>query len=494
MVLLKILRLVALSLASPPEIGGRATGQTIKSGTVWLDTDGNPINAHGAGLLEHAGRWYWYGSRRQLNAPGTQDDGGITLYSSADLYKWDYEGLVLPVFNCTSPSHILGAQAYPPPNCSNGNGLDLERPKVVQCGGPGGKFVMWVRGTGYGNSPQLLAILISDNPTGPFTFVSNKTGSDDPFITVAAGIKNYPPGYQYADATLFQDPGTHKTYVYWRTRMTTGLDGSTGFRGMELTDDCLGVKPSSDTRITMTPNREAPAMFIHKGLYYLWVSDTMGWAPTLMFVYSATTPLGAFENSSMPHHGWHSYTKVEPNANSSSWNHTWIVRDGYLVAGYIFGNASTVNLTLTAAENLCAESPECMGFCFYDFDEEPPTDKVLSVALKTDARFVPQTAQGLQPPPIPGPGQEGNIAPQQPGRWAYDSQSTYILPNPHYVPGSKIAPFIYMGDRWDYNNLAGTTNATYVWLPLFVDPADPTHVSVPWQHEWRLDDPTLYPF
>jgi hypothetical protein len=53
---------------------------------------------------------------------------------------------------------------------------------------------MWVRGTGYGNTPQLLAILESDSPLGPFTFVSNATGSDDPFHTVAPGIKNYPPG------------------------------------------------------------------------------------------------------------------------------------------------------------------------------------------------------------------------------------------------------------------------------------------------------------
>ena len=65
-------------------------------------------------------------------------------------------------------------------------------------------------GTGYGNTPQLLAVLESDSPTGPFTFVSNRTGSDDPFHTVAAGIHNYPPGYQFADATLFQHPHTHR--------------------------------------------------------------------------------------------------------------------------------------------------------------------------------------------------------------------------------------------------------------------------------------------
>ena len=200
---------------------GPAQDKTIKPGQNWTDTDGNFIDAHGAGLLHANGLYFWYGSRRLANATGTQMDGGIALYSSADLYSWKFEDVVVPVFNCTSPSGYTTG-AYPTPRCKNGNGLDLERPKVVQCGGPGGKYVMWVRGTGYGNTPQLLAVLESDSPTGPFSFVSNKTGSDDPFRTVAEGNPNYPPGYQFADATLFQDPQTHKTYVYWRTRITTG--------------------------------------------------------------------------------------------------------------------------------------------------------------------------------------------------------------------------------------------------------------------------------
>ncbi len=85
---------------------------------------------------------------------------------------------------------------------------------------------------------------------------SNRTGSNDPFHTIAPGNTNYPPGYQFADATLFQDPKTRKTYVFWRTRITTGLDGPTGFRGMELTEDCHDVQPASDTRITATVSLE----------------------------------------------------------------------------------------------------------------------------------------------------------------------------------------------------------------------------------------------
>ena len=90
-------------------------------------------------------------------------------------------------------------------------------------------------------------------------------GHSDPFHTVAPGIANFHAGYQFADATLYQDPSSSKTYVYWRTRITTGLTGASGFRGMELTENCRDVVPESDTRITETANREGPAMFKHNG-------------------------------------------------------------------------------------------------------------------------------------------------------------------------------------------------------------------------------------
>ena len=28
---------------------------------IWNDTDGNPINAHGGGIMYHDGTYYWYG-------------------------------------------------------------------------------------------------------------------------------------------------------------------------------------------------------------------------------------------------------------------------------------------------------------------------------------------------------------------------------------------------------------------------------------------------
>ena len=432
----------AMALALAPA----GAPSSIRSGELWKDTDGNVIDAHGAGLLLHNGTYHWYGSRRTADAIGTQMDGGISLYTSPDLYQWKFQGVVLQPSNCTSNSSRSAATLpardtrldYPPPSCANGNGLDLERPKVVQCGGPrsGGKFVMWVRGTGYGNTPQLLGVLESDAPAGPFRFVSNKTG-DDPFRPVAPGVKNFPAGYQFADATLFQDPTTFKTYVYWRTRMSKGLDGSTGFRAMELTVDCHDVVPGSDTRITATANREGPAAFLHEGTYYLYVSGTMGWAPTAMYVYAASEPLGNFSASSMDDHYWHAWSKGAAakqggSGNFSGWNGTWTVNSGFLLVGAPWGNQSRdgnggsdgVELSFGAAQSLCSGSDTCAGFTFIDFDAKPAASKLLSVTFKRVVELYPEKEVGLQPPPIPVPGQPGNRAPAQPGAWAYDSQST----------------------------------------------------------------------
>lgn len=37
----------------------------IVNGEVWLDTSGNPINAHGGGILYHNGMYYWYGEYKK---------------------------------------------------------------------------------------------------------------------------------------------------------------------------------------------------------------------------------------------------------------------------------------------------------------------------------------------------------------------------------------------------------------------------------------------
>ena len=71
---------------------------------VWNDTEGNPINAHGGGILYHKGMYYWYGEykvgKTVLPSDATweryrTDVTGVSCYSSKDLLNWKFEGVAL---------------------------------------------------------------------------------------------------------------------------------------------------------------------------------------------------------------------------------------------------------------------------------------------------------------------------------------------------------------------------------------------------------------
>lgn len=105
----------------------------MKNGTLWKDTDGNAIQAHGGMILEHEGTYYWYGEHKGApNCPGTTrvDIIGVSCYSSSDLMQWKYEGLVIKA-DRTDPAHPLYYRNV------------CERPKVLYCKQTG-KFVLWM--------------------------------------------------------------------------------------------------------------------------------------------------------------------------------------------------------------------------------------------------------------------------------------------------------------------------------------------------------------
>ena len=246
----------------------------------------------------------------------------------------------------------------------------------------------------------------------------------------------------------------------------------------------------------MTHNDDRPAMFYHGGLYYLYVSGTMGWSPTAMYLYAASSPLGNFSASSQDDNYWHAYSKgIAPYNSSSHWNGSWTVTNSALLVGAPFGNASRdgnggsngVNISFEGAQSLCATAAKCAGFTFIDYEATPAGKKVLQVTFKSEVKLWPEREVGMQPPPIAVPGQPGNTAPDQPGVWAYGSQSTYILPNPAYKSKqaalekgaaaaaataagltvlNKVAPFVYMGDRWNYTDTFGTSDDSSMTHPL----------------------------
>ena len=180
-------------------------------GEVWKDTDGNPINAHGGGLLYHEGTYYWYGEYKKGETILPEwatwecyrtDVTGVSCYSSKDLLNWKFEGIVLPAVK-DDEKHDLHPSKV------------LERPKVIY-NEKTKKFVMWAHVESADYSKACAGVAVSDSPTGTFTYVGSFR----------------PNGAMSRDQTVFVDDNG-KAYQFYSSENNATLYIS------ELTDDYL---------------------------------------------------------------------------------------------------------------------------------------------------------------------------------------------------------------------------------------------------------------
>ncbi len=249
--------------------------QMIKPGELWPDTDGNPINAHGGGVLFHEGTYYWYGEMKtgETYLPdcnktwgGTRVDvTGVSCYSSKDLYNWKYEGNVLPAVK-DDPNHDLYVDNV------------VERPKVI-FNRKTGKFVMWMHidSKNYGKASS--GVATSDSPKGPFRYIESfrpNAGNCPVHVTsndTTSGplARDYENGQMARDMALFVDDNG-KAYHFYSSEDNATMHIS------ELTDDYL--RPSGKyKRLFVGRSMEAPAVFKRKGKYYFIASGCTGWSP-----------------------------------------------------------------------------------------------------------------------------------------------------------------------------------------------------------------------
>ena len=61
---------------------------TFRPGALWPDDKGVHINAHGGGLLEHDGVYYWFGEHKVAGEAGNRAQVGVHVYSSRNLTDW----------------------------------------------------------------------------------------------------------------------------------------------------------------------------------------------------------------------------------------------------------------------------------------------------------------------------------------------------------------------------------------------------------------------
>jgi hypothetical protein len=255
-------------------------------GDVWLDTEGQPINAHGGGFVYLNGTYYWYGEHKV----GRHDHGhiGVGCYASTDLYHWKNEGVVL------SADGDAGDLA---------DGCIIERPKVL-LNPATHKFVMWfhleLKGRGY--SAARAAVAVADHPAGPFKYLKSfrPDAGHWPTNYPDAGNPNADPllhrdfagGQMSRDMTLFQDDDGN-AYLIAASEDNQTLHVS------KLTPDYLNTT-GEYARILVNGSNEAPAVFKTAGKYYLITSGTTGWAPNAARLAVADSIMGPWKKLGNP--------------------------------------------------------------------------------------------------------------------------------------------------------------------------------------------------
>jgi len=284
--LLLIVSLQTMALSAAPL-------KAFRPGEVWPDNHGVHINAHAGGILVHQGTYYWFGQHMIEGEAGAYAMVGVHVYSSKNLYDWNDEGIALRVSD--------------DPRSDITKGCILERPKVLY-NAKTDKFVMWfhLERKGKGYTSARCGVAVADRPTGPFRFLDSFRPDAGAWpINVPAELKkplsaeeaarlgkfklrgglvanlplnlifrrDFKGGQMARDMTLFLDDDGRAYHV------CASEDNST-LHISQLTDDYLR---SSGKYVRVFPGgfNEAPALFKHRGNYYLITSGCTSWAPNM---------------------------------------------------------------------------------------------------------------------------------------------------------------------------------------------------------------------
>jgi hypothetical protein len=245
--------------------GGSAAG-VLYQGLQWADTAGNPIQAHGGGVIKVGGDYYWFGENR--NPDGTFF--AVSCYRSADLVNWEFRNNVL-----TQKSAV------------ELNRANIERPKVIY-NATTGQYVMWMHwenGTDY--SASRAAVASSSSVDGDYTYL----GSARPMVGTGV-VDHVIAGYQSRDATLFVDTDGQAYFI-------SASNENYDLNLYRLKSDYLSIGALAAV-LFPGGHREAPALWKRNGVYFLLTSAATGWSPNQ----------AAYATSSSLTSGWSAWTNV----------------------------------------------------------------------------------------------------------------------------------------------------------------------------------------
>ena len=209
---------------------------TIENGDYWLDSSGNRIEAHGAGLIFANGAWYWIGEDKSANSGSFK---AVNCYRSTDLSHWEFRHAII---TRQTSSELAAADRI------------IERPKVIYNEATQ-KYVMWLHWEGMNYGTAEAGVFTSDSVDGDYTQVRHMR----------------PNGNMSRDDTLFKDDDGK---AYFLSAANENADSAL----YELTDDYTDIKRQITT-LWAGSYREAPAIMKNDGTYFIVNSGATGWDP-----------------------------------------------------------------------------------------------------------------------------------------------------------------------------------------------------------------------
>ncbi|MCU0791628.1 MAG: family 43 glycosylhydrolase [Opitutaceae bacterium] len=239
-------------------------------GVVWRDSAGQPINAHGGGVLFHHGIYFWYGCHKIEGLSEAADaDGGVRAYASRDLVNWHDFGMVLPLDG-------RGDEDLR-------HGCIFDRPKVVFHARTR-QFVLFFKFyvKGHGSRVGFVGVATSRSPAGPFVYQHKFLGGNSPEGT--------------GDFALFQDDDGALYHLAVRKPDKAFVVG-------KMSDDYLMPEGAYQVAEGITRHTEAPAVIKRDGRYWMLASDSTGWDPNAARSFSAPTIFGPWTSHGNPCEG-----------------------------------------------------------------------------------------------------------------------------------------------------------------------------------------------
>ncbi|MFI5803896.1 RICIN domain-containing protein [Streptomyces sp. NPDC051561] len=234
-------------------LGGAGTAQaapvTVPNATQFTDPHGNPVHAHGGGVVKVGAYYYWFGENRN-------DDNSfryVSAYRSTDLKNWEFR------------KHVLTRESDPELASAN-----IERPKVM-FNKATGQFVMWMHKENSADySEARAAVAVSSTVDGDYTWRGSFRPLDHMSRDITTFVDDDGAGYMISAANENAD-----LHVY------------------RLTADYTAVQ-SQVQKLWAGQSREAPAMFKRNGVYFLLTSGATGWSPNQQKYGTASSVTGTW--------------------------------------------------------------------------------------------------------------------------------------------------------------------------------------------------------